>query len=115
MQVVSNITGEQVESLIDGKIDSSATLHTDGHKSYHILDQIVNRHHVTISNDPKRTSKLFPWVHTAISNAKRVILGIHHSVHSPYLQNYLNEFCWKFNRRYNQKNEFERLLHTGLQ
>lgn len=115
MYVVPNINSTQVASLVDAKINPAATVHTDGHKSYNKLDQLVDRHHVTISNDPKRTSKLFPWVHTAISNAKRVIIGIHHSVHSPFLQNYLNEFCWKFNRRYDQKNQFDRLLHTGLQ
>jgi transposase-like protein len=115
MQVVPQITGNQVTTLAEAKIDPTATVHTDGLKSYNVLAPLVERHHVTISNDPKRTSKLFPWVHTAISNAKRVILGIHHSVHSPYLQNYLNEFCWKFNRRYDQNNQFERLLNTGLQ
>ena len=115
MYVVPQIAGKHVESLTDAKIDPAATVQTDGYRSYNILDQLVDRHLVTISNDPKRTSKLFPWVHTAISNAKRVILGIHHSVHSPYLQNYLNEFCWKCNRRYDHKNQFERLLNTGLQ
>jgi transposase-like protein len=115
IQVVPQITGSQVTSLVEAKIDPTATVHTDGLKSYNVLAPLVERHHITISNDPKRTSKLFPWVHTAISNAKRVILGIHHSVHSPYLQNYLNEFCWKFNRRYDQNNQFERLLNSGLQ
>ena len=115
MYVVANINATQVASLALTKIDPAAKVHTDGHKSYNNLKQHVDRHHVAISNDPSRTSKLFPWVHTAISNAKRVILGIHHSVQSSYLQNYLNEFCWKFNSKYDQKNQFERLLHTCLQ
>lgn len=115
MKVVPNVTSEQVGELVEAKIDASATVHTDGHRSYQSLDKLVNRHHVTIAGNAKRVSKLFPWVHVCISNAKRTILGIHHSVHSPYLQNYLNEFCWKLNRRYDPKNKFERLLDIGLQ
>ena len=34
----------------------------------------------------------------AISNAKRLLLDIYHDIRPEYLQNYLNEFCWKFNR-----------------
>jgi len=115
MQVVEQVSSEHVNTLIDNKIELSSTVHTDGYKSYHMLNDKVKQHHTTIAGDSKRVAALFPWVHTAISNAKRVILGIHHSVHSQYLQNYLNEFCWKFNRRYDQNSNFERLLYVGLQ
>jgi hypothetical protein len=50
------------------------------------------------------------WVHIAISNAKRVLLDVFHDINPEYLQNYLNEFCFKFNRRYLGKWRFERLL-----
>ena len=35
-----------------------------------------------------------------ISNAKRLLLDIHHAVGDDYLQSYLDEYCYKFNRRY---------------
>ena len=49
--------------------------------------------------DKKGTSKIFPWVHIAISHVKMKILGHHYSVKDPYMQNYLNEFCYNSNRR----------------
>ncbi len=49
-------------------------------------------------------------VHTVISNAKRNLLGIHHMIGEDYLQNYLNEFCYKFNRKYFGEQLFYRLL-----
>ncbi|TVR76610.1 MAG: hypothetical protein EA409_13130 [Saprospirales bacterium] len=55
----------------------------------------------------------FPWVHITISNSKRLLLGIHHSINSSYLQNYLDEFCIKFNKSY-MSNIFERLLVAPL-
>jgi len=40
-------------------------------------------------------SKLLPWVHTTISNAKKLLLDMHHRIDNDFLQNYLNEFCFK--------------------
>ena len=54
--------------------------------------------------------KRLPWVHSAIGNFKRVLHGIHHHSEKLYIQNYMNEFCWKLNRRYFGKRLFERGL-----
>lgn len=115
MQVVDRLTGSHVKSLIGNKMEGRATVHTDGYSSYKGLDQLVETHHVTSGAAPEDVDELFPWVHIVISNAKRLILGIHHNVRSTYLQNYLNEFCWKFNRRYQLQKQFDWLLHASLQ
>lgn len=39
-------------------------------------------------------------MHIAISKAKSLLLDAHHKLKNKYLQYYLNEFCYKFNRRY---------------
>lgn len=50
------------------------------------------------------------WVHIAISNVKRNLLGIYHKIKGKYLQLYLDEFCYKLNRRYFGNNLFDRLV-----
>ncbi|MFN8134987.1 MAG: transposase, partial [Bacteroidales bacterium] len=55
------------------------------------------------------TTKTLPWVHIAISNAKRTLLGIYHKIKGKYLQLYLDEFCYKLNRRYFGERLFDRL------
>ena len=50
--------------------------------------------------DPKDIGKVLPWVHIAISNAKTQLADMHHGNKPEFLQEYLNEFCYKFNRRY---------------
>lgn len=50
------------------------------------------------------------WVNIMISNAKRNIRGVYHSVKTSYLQNYLNEFCYMTNRRYSGQEKFNNLL-----
>jgi hypothetical protein len=59
---------------------------------------------------PDQTGKIFPWVHTMIANAKRTMLGVHHMVYKKYTQNFLDEFCYKVNRRYFGGQLFDRWL-----
>ena len=63
---------------------------------------------------PKEVGKVLPWVHIAISNAKRLLLNIYHDIRPEYLQNYLNEFCWKFNRRFFGEALFDRLMVAAV-
>ena len=58
--------------------------------------------------------KALPWVHIAISNAKRQLLDIYHHTDPQYLQNYLNEFCYKFNRRYFGEKLLDRVLMASV-
>ena len=39
------------------------------------------------------------WVNTLISNAKAFVLGTFHRLKTDDLQLYLDEFCYRFNRR----------------
>ena len=43
-------------------------------------------------------SALLPWIHVAIANLKHFLLGTFHGITQHYLQDYLNEFCYRFNR-----------------
>ena len=58
----------------------------------------------------KGSDKILTWVHTMISNAKRSLPGVHHMASKKYIQNYLDEFCYKVNRRYYGEELFDRLL-----
>jgi hypothetical protein len=73
------------------------------------LSKLVAAHRPKVI--PKElTGKALPWVHIVIGNAKRMILNIFHDVKPEYLQNYLNEFYYTFNRQYFGEMQFERLL-----
>ena len=62
----------------------------------------------------KDVSTLLPWAHIAISNAKRMLLNTFHAMKPEYLQNYLNEFCYMFNRRYFGERLFDRLMVAAV-
>lgn len=109
MTVLQDLKADMIEAQIKEMISPDATVKTDGFKSYSNLKYIVAKHSQQVVA-PKEAGVVFPWVHTMISNAKRTFAGIHHMMKTDYIQNYLDEFCYKVNRRYFQDKLFDRLL-----
>lgn len=114
MNVVNNLGSNDLICAATKMLNPAAIVHTDGKACYNGLKNICAKHEKMIVKDKKQVSKIFPWVHTAISNAKKKILGLHHQVKDAYMQNYLNEFCYKFNRRYFGIHLFDRVLVASL-
>ena len=109
MKTVAAITLPQVETLVKKHIAPAQRIRTDGYKSYAGLNKMGHWH----DGNPvpgKNASEDLPWVHTAISNAKRFLLGTYHGVSHKHLQRYLDEFCYRFNRRAWEKQITLRLL-----
>lgn len=61
-----------------------------------------------------QVGQILPWVHIAISNAKRLFLDVYHDICPGYIQNYLSEFCWKFKRRTTGDEMLDRLVVVDL-
>ena len=59
---------------------------------------------------PSDKSDFLKWIHVMISNNKSNITGTYHSLDNRYLQNYLDEFCYRFNRRNSGVPVFDKLL-----
>jgi len=112
MKVVESMEEENVLDVVEKNIGEQAVCKTDGFPSYSKLKNLVKKHDKQIVKPQEATAKL-PWVHTMIANAKRTFLGIHHSMSRGYLQNYLNEFCYKVNRRH-FSDPLERLLNIAV-
>ncbi|URI15146.1 IS1595 family transposase [Brevundimonas albigilva] len=55
-----------------------------------------------------------PWIHRVFSNLKRFGLGVYHGFRRAYLQAYLDEYCFRWNRRKWRHRSFDTLLGIGL-
>ncbi len=109
MQIIENLKAVTITEEVKKSVSKESELLTDASTSYVNLSKVVKQHKAIVI--PKgNVGKVLPWVHIAISNAKRMILDIYHSVKPEFLQSYLNEFCYKFNRRYFGEQLFDRLL-----
>lgn len=49
------------------------------------------------------------WLRVIVSNARSFLLGTYHGIGSKHLQRYLDEFCYRFNRRRFESELFDRL------
>lgn len=113
MMVINDLKSETITSLVKDNVLQQSTIDSDNSTSYVNLKDIVKEHQPQVI-PKKEVGKILPWVHMAINNAKRMLLDIHHDIKPEYLQNYLNEFCYKFNRRYFGENLFDRLMITSV-
>ena len=66
--------------------------------------------HISEKSNEQTTNETLKWVHIAIANLKRNLLGVYHKIKGEYLQRYLDEFCYKLNRRYFGDKLFDRLV-----
>ena len=108
MQVLENHKMESINSLIKDTIDDKSIVFTDRSTSYVDISDYVEVH-ITEKSRKETTATTLHWVHVVIANAKRTLLGIYHKIKGKYLQLYLDEFCYKLNRRYFGENLFHRL------
>ena len=109
MKLLIDLQADTTTNIVKEHIDSQAELTTDDSTSYKKLIEQVKEHCAKVVK-PEDVSKVLPWVHIAIGNVKRLLLDVHHQLKTEYLQYYLNEFCYKFNRRYFGEQLFDRMI-----
>jgi transposase-like protein len=108
MKALSTHKSEEIDQTVASSINQDTVLFSDKSTSYVNMDNIVEAH-IMEKSSTETTVDSLKWVHIAISNAKRNFLGVYHKIKGKYLQNYLDEFVYRLNRRY-FKTLFIRLL-----
>ncbi|GAA4950729.1 hypothetical protein GCM10023314_25070 [Algibacter agarivorans] len=109
MKVLETHKSEDVNTTITNSFEEMSIVFSDKSTSYVDISDYVEMHITEKSNRETKITTL-KWGHIAISNAKRTLLWIYHKIKGKYLQNYLDEFVYKLNRRYFGENLFDRLV-----
>jgi len=118
--VAENAKAETIESILKrlGVPEDEVELlikaiRSDGWRSYQTVSNDLNIvHHRSVLRDPKDSMKLLPWTHRVIANAKAVFSEPHRGVSKKHLQGYLSEVCYRFNRKFCERESFHRLLYA---
>ena len=86
-----------------------STIQSDGYHSYRkALANDYNHHYAVYDSN----SDMLHWLHIIVGNAKAFILGTYHGNCKDNLQSFLDEFCYRFNRRHFKDELFTRLLNA---
>jgi transposase-like protein len=112
INVMDTVLSLEIQRIAAKCVSTGSSILSDGLSSYRKLKDLGYHH---ISKDYYRADADFlKWVHIIISNAKALITGTYHGLDSNYLQAYLDEFCYRFNRRFYPNKLFGHLLNACI-
>jgi hypothetical protein len=107
LAMIADNSAVSIEAFVRANVKRGTTLLTDGHASYPGLNDY--RH------DPRVVGKMaghvvLPWIHRVFSLMKRWGLGTYHGLRRRHIDTYLNEFVFRYNRRFYRHASFETIL-----
>ena len=112
MHAVDSVSKVTVRQFLAKHLKSSQTVKTDALPALNAVGETQN--HKKKVTPPEEANVWLPLVHIMIGNMKTFINGTFHGVSSNCLQEYLDEFCYRFNRRFWEPELPLRLLNACL-
>ena len=111
LRVVPDRSANVLTGFVKDNVTQGAVLRTDGWTGYPGLGKIYRHEALTLGGDPDKAEAHLPMIHLVFSNLKTWIKGTHHSRIEPkHLQAYLNEYVFRFNRRFYPMTAFHSVL-----
>lgn len=112
MHVISDLKTDTFERNVRAVVEEGSTAVRDNLHSHIGVERVVEKsERQTVPG--KDAPKMLPWVHIAIANAKSLLQDMYHGIKGEFLQSYIDEFCYKFNRKYFGDRVFDRLVVAG--
>lgn len=105
-QQISNYKKETLYPIIESKVAADAQVVTDEYPSY---DKLKNKFPNALQRKSNK-GKTFPIVHQQIMNMKGWLRGIHHQCSEKHYQKYLDEYCFRTNRRNTEQGIFKTIM-----
>jgi len=112
MQAVDSVSKITVRRFLAKHLKADQTVKTDALPALNAVSE-TQQHRKKVT-PPEEAAEWLPLVHIMIGNMKTFINGTFHGVSSKCLQEYLDEFCYRFNRRFWEPELPLRLLNACL-
>ena len=111
LAVVPDRSAKSLCGFVESSVNKGMSIITDDWSGYSELKKRGFQHlAVAERGDPQVAEEYLPIIHLVFSNLKTWLRGTHHGVSHQHLQAYLNEFTFRFNRRFYPFNAFRSLL-----
>ena len=111
LAIVPDRSAELLCGFVECAVVPGTSLVTDDWSGYASLAKRGYKHlAIAERGDPQVAEEYLPIIHLVFANLKTWLNGIHHGVSHQHLQAYLNEFTFRFNRRFYPFNAFRSLL-----
>lgn len=114
--VIADETRANAEKFISKNIRPGSSINTDAGLAFtHVTVAGIDLDYREMDSKQEKIDDWLPWVHRFISNAKSWIVGTHHGVRAKYLELYLAEYTYRFNRRHDPDSLFHRAISAMSQ
>jgi len=108
LETIDDATTDTLARFVTSHVAPGVMVTTDAYKSYGFLS--TSFHHVQVVRSHKTVDEPLPKVHIVIANLKMWLRGTYNCLPSKHLQKYLDEFNFRFNRRWYLESIFDKLL-----
>jgi hypothetical protein len=110
LEVLLSADQKNIKQFLNQNVALKSTIKTDGWLGYSNEALKGYVHDRTVQVQHGSSNKYAPHIHQAFGNLKAWLLGTHHGVDPKYVQSYLDEFVFRFNRRAHPMAAFSTLL-----
>jgi transposase-like protein len=115
LAVIPRATTAVLTSFVQSAIEpQEATVHTDAWAAYRALGKMGIDHRPRKGGHGRQALDGLPWAHTVFGNLKTWLRGTFHGVSPKHLQRYLNEFVFRFNKRWQEADLFPPVLRGAI-
>ncbi|MGD0998813.1 MAG: IS1595 family transposase [Thermoleophilia bacterium] len=114
LRVVVDASAASLSAAARTTIAAGSVVQTDGWRGYAGLRRAGYGHLPRGLPTGADIDSWLPWSHIVLANFKRWTLDIFHGVSAAHLQAYLDEFCYRLNRREQRQDLFRRVLNRCL-
>jgi hypothetical protein len=112
LKVIPDFKRETLHGFVTGVTAKGSEIWTDGNSAYATApDRTVHPRVI----GAMAAHIVMPWIHRVFSNLKRMAMGVYHGFRRKYLQAYLDEFVFRWNRRRHYAVSFDSLLGIGIE
>ncbi len=105
-EIIEHASSKELGAFLRKYVSTDATIITDGWRGYSPL----KKEFVNLKQVPSNSGQNFKDLHIHIMNIKAWLRGIHHHCSKARMQNYLDEYHFRYNRRANMDTIFNLLL-----
>lgn len=112
LRIIENRSSAEITPFVQSSVAPNSTIRTDAWNGYEPLASLgFNHERLILNGNAAKTDAHLPMIHLIFSNLKTWIMGTHHgAVSQQHLQAYLNEFVFRFNRRFYPMTAFNSVL-----
>lgn len=109
-KVIEDYSAKSLKPLFDTHIKNDADILADGWSGYNPLKEEYPDLKQTLSNKGKN----FKMLHIQIRNFKNWLRGVHSYCNKEYLQKYIDEYFFRFNRRNHRESILDKILERYI-